>query len=83
MKKSVLVIGASRGIGRQIALTLSRNDFGVIVSSKTTQSTPGLPGSIHSVVEEITAEGGLAHAVPCDCRNEVEIDGAVQEAYKR
>jgi len=81
--KSAIVIGASRGIGRQIALTLARNNYGVIVSSKTTQTTPELPGSISTVVEEIKQQGGVAFPVPCDCRNEADIDNAVQEAYKR
>ncbi|KAJ8302768.1 hypothetical protein KUTeg_019164 [Tegillarca granosa] len=58
--KSSLVIGASRGIGRQIALTLSSNGYKVGVASKTVQSTEKLPGSIHSVVDEIVKSGGEA-----------------------
>lgn len=80
--KSALVIGASRGIGRQIAITLSKN-YGVIVASKTIDSSPEFPGSVNSVVEEITKGGGVAFPVGCDCRKEADIEHAVQEAFKR
>jgi short-subunit dehydrogenase len=49
--KACLVIGASRGIGRQIALTLSANRYNVGVAAKTTESTERLPGSVNSVVQ--------------------------------
>ena len=58
--KSALVVGASRGIGRQIAITLSRNGYKVGVASKTTVHTEKLPGTIYSVCKEIEESGGQA-----------------------
>ncbi len=43
--KSALIIGASRGIGRQMALTLSRNGYAVGVAAKSVDSSPDLPGN--------------------------------------
>lgn len=77
--KSSLVIGASRGIGRQIALTLSSNGYKVGVASKTVQSTEKLPGSIHSVVDEIVKSGGEAVPIQCNVRKEEDIEKAVQQ----
>lgn len=76
--KSCLVIGASRGIGRQIALTFSGNGYKVGVASKTTESTDKLPGSVNSVVQEINTLGGTAIPIRCDARNEVDIKSAVK-----
>lgn len=44
--KSALVIGATRGIGRQIALTLAENGYGVCVAAKTVVSTEKNPGML-------------------------------------
>lgn len=82
-QKAALVIGASRGIGRQFALTLARNNYAVVVASKTEESSTNLPGSIHSVAEEIRASGGVALPVRCDCRNEEDIERAVNTATEK
>ncbi|KAK3085865.1 hypothetical protein FSP39_009815 [Pinctada imbricata] len=81
--KSALIIGASRGIGRQISLTLAANGYQVGVASKTETSTAALPGSIHSVVEEIKSRGGSAIPIRCDARNEEDIRGAVYACTKQ
>ncbi|XP_052233845.1 hydroxysteroid dehydrogenase-like protein 2 isoform X2 [Dreissena polymorpha] len=80
---SALVIGASRGIGRQIALTLARNGYGVTVAAKTVESTERLPGSIHTVVDEIQRDGGVAFPVQCDCRQESDVRNAVRVTHER
>ena len=59
--KSALVIGASRGIGRQIAITLATNSYLVAVAAKTTQETEKLPGTIYSVVNEMKNLSGGNH----------------------
>lgn len=78
MSKGALVIGASRGIGRQIALTLARNNYKVGVASKTEVSTEGLPGSIHTVTQEIQTEAGVATPIVCNSRSEDDIKEAVR-----
>lgn len=82
-QKAALVIGASRGIGRQVALTLARKNYAVVVASKTEESSEKLPGSINSVAEEIRACGGVALPVRCDCRNEADIERAVDITCER
>lgn len=77
------MIGASRGIGRQIALTLANHDYAVIVASKTENDSDKLPGTIYTVADEIKAAGGEAFPVRCDCRNEVDIQNVVRVAYNR
>ena len=81
--KSALVIGASRGIGRQIAITLAQNNYAVSVASKSVESTDKLPGSISTVAQEITSAGGVAVPVRCDCREEVDIQNAVKQTLAK
>ncbi|OWF53514.1 hydroxysteroid dehydrogenase-like protein 2 [Mizuhopecten yessoensis] len=82
MSKGALVIGASRGIGRQIALTLSRNNYKVGVAAKTAISSDTLPGSIHTVTADIEAEAGRGTPIVCNVRSEEDIKGAVQTCMK-
>ena len=58
--KIALVTGASRGIGRQIALTLGREGAAVIVNYN------GSAAKAEEVVKEIEAAGGKAEAVQCN-----------------
>lgn len=81
--KSCLVIGASRGIGRQIVLSFSASGYKVGVAAKTTESTDKLPGSIHTVVQEIKSSGGTAVPVKCDVRSEKEIKSAIETCIER
>ena len=78
MSKSVLIIGASRGIGRQVALTLSQAGYKVGVASKTVVESEKTPGTIYSVTAEIEKQGGSALALPCNTRDERQIEEAVQ-----
>ena len=64
-----VVTGASRGVGRGIALALGAAGATVYVtgrSSRTGDRTEGLPGTVEDVAEEITARGGTGIAVRCD-----------------
>ena len=61
-----IVTGASRGIGRQIALALGHRGAKVVVAARTTTPHARLVGSIGETVEAITDAGGEALAVPCD-----------------
>jgi len=53
-----IVTGASRGIGKALALRLAREGAAVTVASKSEQSSEKLPGSIHETAAEIVAVGG-------------------------
>jgi 7-alpha-hydroxysteroid dehydrogenase len=61
-----IVTGASRGIGRAVAVRLASGGAAVVVAARTENSDGRLAGSIHEVVEEIRAGGGRALAVACD-----------------
>lgn len=69
-----VVTGASRGIGRAIALGLARAGCAVVVAAKSTTSSEKLPGSIYTVAQEIEALGGQALPVQVDVRHEEQID---------
>jgi citronellol/citronellal dehydrogenase len=81
--RAAIVTGASRGIGRAIALGLARQGCGVVVAAKSTQSRENLPGSIHTVAAEVEALGGQALAVQVDVRDEAQIEVMVARALER
>lgn len=66
--RTVIITGASRGIGRELALALARRGAAVTVAAKTAEATPGLPGTIHTVAAEVEECGGRALPVQCDVR---------------
>lgn len=78
--KTVFISGASRGIGRAIALRLAKDGANIIIAAKSTTEDPRLGGTIHSVAEEVNSAGGRALAVPCDIRDEDQILTALREA---
>jgi citronellol/citronellal dehydrogenase len=74
------VTGASRGIGKAIALGLAREGASVVVAARSEVERPGLPGTIHATVAEIQASGGTALALRCNLREEESIYAMVQRA---
>lgn len=65
--KRVIVTGAGRGIGREIALRFAAAGATVVVSSRTLSE-------LEAVVDEITTAGGTAHAVTCDVTDREQVD---------
>jgi citronellol/citronellal dehydrogenase len=78
--KTLFITGASRGIGKAIALRAARDGANIAVAAKTDRKHPVLPGTIHSAVEEIEAAGGRGLAVRLDIRDEEAVDAAVAAA---
>jgi citronellol/citronellal dehydrogenase len=78
--KVVFITGSSRGIGREIALRCARDGAKVIITGKTVDAHPKLPGTIHSVAAEVVAAGGQALAIQMDVRDENAIAAAVAQA---
>jgi len=69
-----IVTGASRGIGKGLAIGLARRGAAVVCAARTVDTHPeGLPGSIHETVRIIEAVGGRAHPVQCDIGREDDI----------
>jgi citronellol/citronellal dehydrogenase len=80
--KTLFITGASRGIGKAIALRAARDGANVVIAAKTTEAHAKLPGTIYSAKEEIEAAGGKALACVVDVRDEGQIAAAVAEAVR-
>jgi citronellol/citronellal dehydrogenase len=80
--KTLFITGASRGIGKAIALRAARDGANIVIAAKTTVPHPKLPGTVHSAAQEVEAAGGRALAVPTDIREEADVDRAVQQAVE-
>jgi citronellol/citronellal dehydrogenase len=78
-----IVTGASRGIGRAIALGLARAGCGVVIAAKSVASTEKLPGSIHTVSAEVEAAGGQALPVQVDVRDAEQIEAMTAKTMDR
>uniref|UniRef100_A0A3Q1HRU4 Hydroxysteroid dehydrogenase-like protein 2 n=1 Tax=Acanthochromis polyacanthus TaxID=80966 RepID=A0A3Q1HRU4_9TELE len=78
--RTLFITGASRGIGKAIALKAARDGANVVIAAKTSEPHPKLPGTIYTAAQEVEAAGG--RALPCvvDIRDEQQIGEAVQKA---
>ena len=82
--KVAIVTGASRGIGKAIALGLAREGAKVVVAARSeTAPSESLPGTIHETVAEIEKLGGKALAVRCDVTDEASIAALVEITLAR
>lgn len=81
--RTVLITGASRGIGKSIALRLAKEGANIIIAAKSVLEDPRLGGTIYSAAEEVEAVGGKALAVQVDIRDEEQIKAAVQQAVDK
>jgi citronellol/citronellal dehydrogenase len=78
--KTIFITGASRGIGREIALRCARDGAQVVITGKTAEPHVKLPGTIHSVAAEVIAAGGRALAIQLDVRDEQALAAAITRA---
>jgi len=81
--RTIFITGASRGIGKAMALRFAAEGANIIIAAKSTEENPKLGGTIFSAAEEVEAAGGKALAVQVDIRNEENIIAAVQKAAER
>jgi NAD(P)-dependent dehydrogenase (short-subunit alcohol dehydrogenase family) len=80
--KVALVTGASRGVGKGIAMALGEAGATVYITGRTVDEahrTVPLAGTIHHTAAEVTRLGGKGFAVPCDHRD----DAQVEAVFKR
>ena len=71
----VIVTGASRGIGKGLAIGLASRGASVVCAARTVAGSVGaFPGTIHETVEVIEAAGGRALAVRCDIGDADDIE---------
>ncbi len=73
--KTLFITGASRGIGKAIALRAARDGANIAIAAKTAEPHPKLPGTIHDAADEIEAAGGRALALQVDIRDEDQVAG--------
>ena len=76
--KTLFITGASRGIGKAIALRAAANGANIAVIGKTAEPHPKLSGTVYTAVEEIQSAGGQALACITDIRSEEQLQAAVQ-----
>jgi len=92
MTKVAIVTGATRGVGKGVALGLARWGFDVVVTGRTLHEGEGrvtaagdsraIPGSIERTVQEIKDAGGRAFGLKLDIMDRDSIDGAIDRVLK-
>jgi NAD(P)-dependent dehydrogenase (short-subunit alcohol dehydrogenase family) len=75
-----IVTGASRGIGRQLAVRLAQHGMKVVVAARTVEPHARLVGSVGETVARIKAHGGQALPVACDLTDPEQLDMLVDTA---
>lgn len=80
--KTIFITGASRGIGKAIALRLAKEGANIVIVAKSTEENPKLGGTIFSAAKEIEEVGGKALPVQTDIRFEDQIQNAIQKSVE-
>lgn len=81
--KTVIITGASRGIGKAIGLRLAKEGANIVIASKSVEENPKLGGTIFSAAEEMEAAGGKSLAVQCDIRFEDQIQNVIDKTVEK
>jgi len=81
--RTLLITGASRGIGLAIACRAARDGANVALLAKTTEPNPKLPGTLSSAAEAVERAGGQALALRTDIRDDAAIAEAVRATVER
>jgi citronellol/citronellal dehydrogenase len=81
--KTALITGASRGIGKAIALKLAAAGANIVIAAKSTAEDGRLGGTIYSAAAEVEAAGGKALALFCDIRDEKLIQEVIEKTVAK
>jgi citronellol/citronellal dehydrogenase len=80
--KTAVITGATRGIGKAIALRLAAEGANIVIGAKSVEENAKLGGTIFSAAKEVEAAGGKALAVQCDIRFEDQVQNLVSKAVE-
>jgi NAD(P)-dependent dehydrogenase (short-subunit alcohol dehydrogenase family) len=79
----IIVTGASRGIGKGLAIGYADQGATVVCAARSTRDTPSaLPGTIDETVATINANGGRAIAMRCDIGREADMRALVERTIE-
>lgn len=78
--RTIFITGASRGIGKSIALRAARDGANVVIAAKTAEPHPKLPGTIYTAAAEVEQAGGRALPLAVDIRDEGQVEAAIEQA---
>jgi citronellol/citronellal dehydrogenase len=78
--KTIIITGASRGIGRAMAVRFARDGANIVIAAKSDRPHPKLKGTIHTVAEEVITAGGKALPFKLDVRSEDQVANMMQAA---
>ena len=81
--KAVLITGASRGIGRHLAVAMARCGATVAVTARSLDASPGEGGTLRGTAEAVEAAGGEAIAIPAAITEPAQAASLVEEAAAR
>jgi len=77
--KTVLITGATRGIGKAIGLRLAKEGANIVIAAKSVEENAKLGGTIFSAAAEMEEAGGKALAVQCDIRFEDQVQNVIDK----
>ena len=78
-----LVTGASRGIGRAIAVEFARAGADIVIVSRSTEAAPPkIPGTIEETARQVQALGRQALAIPADVSNDEHVQAMARRTMQ-
>ncbi len=82
-EKVAIVTGASRGIGKAIAIGYAKEGASVVIAARTETDNPQYPGTIYKTVEAIEKLGFPAVAIKTDVTSEDSVNAMVKQVLDK
>ena len=81
--KTIVITGASHGIGLAAALRCARYNCLIAILAKTATLHPKLPGTIYTASKQIEEAGGKALPIVCGVRSEEAVKQAIEKTISK